>query len=291
MREAAIRWRGVLLGVLLGAGIAGVGDLARAAEAGCQAWPGEPDPLPQVTSDDALLARWSLLRASELAQAALQAEPVAPGDAWRIWAHLLCLDPENREARAALERARPLRVHRLGALASETQPEPGPRLPLPQAFAALDEPVAVWVPPPPRPVARRADVTPPPALAPVADASPEPEAGLARAPAIPATADEAIAEAEAALRSARYADAVAAAGRARERLAPLSASPAVLEQRARVEVTSATALLALGRADAAREAFLRALAARPELALDPRTTSPKVLQAFESARASAGGPP
>lgn len=287
MREAGVGWRGGLLVVLLAAmGPGADTDVARAAQPACEAWPGEPDPLPDVGREDALLARWSRLRAEELAQTAEQAERVALRDANRIWAHVLCLDPASAEARAGLWRTQPVRVHRVRGVAVEAPPGSAPRLPLLWAFAALGEPVAVEAPPPPLlPVPRRTIVMLPKQPAPE-PAPPEPEA--APAPAIPATVDAAIAEAESALRAARYADAVTAAERAREGLAPLAASPAVAGRRARLEVAAATALLALGRGDAAREGFLRALAAQPELALDPRTTSPKVLQAFEAARASAG---
>jgi len=52
-------------------------------------------------------------------------------------------------------------------------------------------------------------------------------------------------------------------------------------------VLAATALLALGRAEAAETALRRALAVEPALALDPAATSPKVLRAFDAARARA----
>ncbi len=51
----------------------------------------------------------------------------------------------------------------------------------------------------------------------------------------------------------------------------------------RLELVTATAQVALGREALAREAFARALSNDPELSLDPRTTSPKVLRVFHAA--------
>jgi hypothetical protein len=49
-------------------------------------------------------------------------------------------------------------------------------------------------------------------------------------------------------------------------------------------VLAGTAELALGRGGAASASFERALAADPELELDERTVSPKVVRAFDETR-------
>jgi len=60
---------------------------------------------------------------------------------------------------------------------------------------------------------------------------------------------------------------------------------------ARLEMLQATAELALARDADARASMVRALAADPALALDPATTSPKVLRVFESIRGKTAGAP
>lgn len=118
---------------------------------------------------------------------------------------------------------------------------------------------------------RAAAVTPAQALA------PEEEALL--------PVDCAILDTDESLRNARFEEALVDARRARSLLRGLDSQPGVAERRARVETLSAMAEVALGRDDAARASFARALDADPLMALDPNTVSPKVLRAFEEARA------
>jgi hypothetical protein len=73
----------------------------------CRPWPGEFSPLPTVASLDPLAAEWARLRTAELARAARERETVAPVDAYRLYGHIRCLDPQNAEAAAALERLEP----------------------------------------------------------------------------------------------------------------------------------------------------------------------------------------
>jgi LysM repeat protein len=94
---------------------------------------------------------------------------------------------------------------------------------------------------------------------------------------------------EAELRAARFEQALASAGEARDRI-DARAGARDDPGRVRLEIVSATALVALGRKDAALEALERALVADPDLELDPALTSPKVLAVFRAARGRAPAP-
>jgi Tfp pilus assembly protein PilF len=61
-------------------------------------------------------------------------------------------------------------------------------------------------------------------------------------------------------------------------------------RRTQLEVLSATAQIALGHHDAARESFERALAADPDFELDARSTSPKIRSVFDTVRREPGSP-
>jgi len=89
---------------------------------------------------------------------------------------------------------------------------------------------------------------------------------------------------EAQVRSAQFERAVAAAPALRSRLARAPEGGTRTSLIAQAEVLVATAELALGRSDAAGASLKRALAADPQLALDPATTAPKVLRALDAVR-------
>jgi hypothetical protein len=94
---------------------------------------------------------------------------------------------------------------------------------------------------------------------------------------------DALEELDAQVRAARFEEAVARADGMRAALGPESADDPLL--RVRLEVTAATAYVALDRESAARDCFRRALVAEPALDLDPASTAPKVLRVFRSVRA------
>jgi hypothetical protein len=100
-----------------------------------------------------------------------------------------------------------------------------------------------------------------------------------------AQADESMGNVSSALAEARFRDALDAVARTRTLLDALSATPEVLERRARLEVMAGTAELALGQEADAVLSLRRALEAAPDLALDDRTP-PKVRRLFLSVRDS-----
>ena len=77
---------------------------ARAETMVCEAWPGEPNPLPRIDSPDPFLARWAQLRAQELAKLASELEASDPREAYETWEHLRCLDPSGELTRPERER-------------------------------------------------------------------------------------------------------------------------------------------------------------------------------------------
>jgi hypothetical protein len=87
----------------------------------------------------------------------------------------------------------------------------------------------------------------------------------------------------AAISEARFRDALTAAEPAREALGKLSATTEVLERRARLEVMTGTAQLALGMEAEASSSLERALEADPDLTLDEQTP-PKVRRLLASVR-------
>ena len=63
------------------------------------------------------------------------------------------------------------------------------------------------------------------------------------------------------------------------------------DQRAQLEVLAATAEIALGQEEAARESLERALRAEAGLSLDPAVHSPKLIHLLESVRGGDGPQP
>ena len=102
--------------------------------------------------------------------------------------------------------------------------------------------------------------------------------------------DAKLGAAEALVRGARFREALQAAEQIRPKLASIEDAPGGSLRRTQLEVLSATAQIALGRHQAARECFERALAADPELDLDAGTTSPKIRRVFETVRGESGSP-
>lgn len=102
--------------------------------------------------------------------------------------------------------------------------------------------------------------------------------------------DAELGEAQALVFGARFDQALEAAERIRPKLAPVEDAPGASQRRTRLEVLSATAQIALGQYEDARESFARVLAADPAFQLDARSTSPKVLHVFETVRGRAGSP-
>jgi hypothetical protein len=82
--------------------------------------------------------------------------------------------------------------------------------------------------------------------------------------------DAKLGAAEALVRGARFEQALQAAEQIRPTLASIGSAPGCGIRRAQLEVLSATAQIALGHQQAARESFERALAADPELELGVR---------------------
>jgi len=236
---------GALLALLLGG--------AAFAEPPCAPWPDEPRPLPTLDDQDPLRARWAALRVRELDDAAHQLETADPTRARQIWLHALCIAPEDPEALDGLAApSSPVTLHHPEVLRGDVD------VPARAAWASLDEPIVV-APAPRRRAPRRVD----PAAAEV-DALVEQTAEL--------------------VRNARFEDALASAELARQRAANLSGE-ARATRSANLEVWAATAALALGRDDEARQGLARALEADPSLSLDAGTTSPKVRRALEAVRA------
>jgi hypothetical protein len=239
--------------------------LAPAAGAGaadpCAPWPGEPVPLPGVSDPDELRQRWARLRVRELSEAAAALEERAPLRAHELWRRTLCFDPASSAALAGLRRTPLVAVHAPPVVTREPVDRPG------DAWQGLSHPILLRAQPKPAP-------------APVARAP---------KPAAPDTSafDRAFRDLEGHVRSARFEAALASADQGRAAAAKLGshADPA---RRARLEVLAATAALALGRADDAKQSFARALDADPDLALDPASTPPKVVRALDAARAERG---
>jgi tetratricopeptide (TPR) repeat protein len=229
----------------------------------CLPWPGEPTPLPTRDDPDVMRALWAELRAADLIQAAAVREVEIPAQARRFWQHALCLDPESDAARAGLLRTPIVRVARPPITAATESHPPVSRAGR-SVWEALEDPLPL-------------------ALAPH---------GIARAPAplvvtpsAAAEVDATLAEMAGRLQTARFEEALSSATRARAQLRDVAAAER-RDRQVRLEVLSATAQLALGERDAAHTSLRRALEADPDLVLDPRQTSPKVLRALEQVRAN-----
>jgi hypothetical protein len=246
-----------------------VAPLAAAAAPGetdrCALWPGEPTPLPRVDAADPGRARWAELRVAELVKRAQLAELAASVESYRLWRRVLCLDPENELARQGLARTRPVRVYRPevgwgeGALPASSSVDP---------WASLAAPVRMA-----RPQPRVLEEEP-------AASDDQQRRALARV-------TELLQESEASLETAHFEEALERTVAARRDLDAAGTSGDERALRARLEVLTAIAQVALGDAAAARQSFGRALEAQPGLELDPGRTSPKVMRALEGARAAA----
>jgi hypothetical protein len=229
---------------------------ASAAEAGrCAPWTGEIEPLPSLADPDPLRAAWAGYRADQLAELARALEPRSRGLAHRLWRHARCLDPLRPDFAEAVARTSPVRSFRPRILrAREIELEPGQALPQPVSGQpwSLERPIRVVV---------------------------------ARIPPPRADAAEQIAGAEKALREARFELAVAWVEQGRSLLG--EQGPAA--QRAKLGVLAATAEIALGREEAARQSLARALDAEPGLRLDPTRHSPKLVALLEEVRGGGEG--
>jgi tetratricopeptide (TPR) repeat protein len=227
----------------------------------CAPWPGEPVPLPTVSDPDDLRQRWASLRARELTEAAAALEAGAPLRAHELWRRALCFDPDSSAALAGLRRTPLVAIHTPAVVTREPAERPE------DAWEGLSHPLLLREPPKPAP------------------------ARVARAPkpAAPDTSafDRAFRELEGHVRGAQFEAALASAEQGRSAAAKLG-SHANRERRAQLEVLAATAALALGRADDAKQSFARALDADPDLALDPVSTPPKVVRALDAARSERG---
>jgi hypothetical protein len=232
----------------------------------CASWTGEIEPLPTVSDPDPLLAAWAELRADQLAEVALLLELRSRVLAHRVWRHASCLDPERLELLHGLARTTPVRWFRPPILGvdesgvSEGEEISGPGS---ERSGELGEPIRV-----------------------VLARTPAPES---LPPALDLT--EQIAAAEKALREARFELALEWVERGRRLLGSEGPTRERPGQRAQLEVLAATAEIALGREDEARESLERALRAQAGLSLDPAVHSPKVVQLFESVRGGDGPAP
>jgi len=230
-----------------------------------------------------LTARFAHLRAEELAALALQLEPLAPGDAHRVWLHVACLDPQRDDAREGAERTSPVRVH-----TPEVVHQPGEVVPaaadLAFAFGHLDDPISVVL------ATRGADASAKPRATTSALASPtvrpQPRAAPSESPLV---ADGLLDEAEGLVRQAHFEEALEKATKAREAVPPTGDPAALGKRRARADLIAGTAQVALGQDADARASFERAIKTDPSLRLDRASTSPKVVRAFDAARAAASG--
>jgi hypothetical protein len=220
-------------------------------------------------------ATWARDRVDALSDEATTAEGHDLDLALRLWQRVLCLDPENIAAADALERsaALPGPVLTPGAAVAEA-PAPGPGgLPPvsaapPAAVAAAAEPLSSGWPftlevlppysPPPDPV--RGDL------------------------AVLGEVDQELSEIRQLTEEAHFRTALAVARATGELLDRAGEGPAVDVRRARLELLSATAAVALGRDDEARTHMMAALAHDPTLTLDAGSTSPKVLALLREVR-------
>ena len=226
----------------------------------CTAWPGEVDPLPTTRDADPFVARWAALRSEELKRLASAVEQENPAEAYRLWVHVSCLDPDSIAARRIQE----LRPRVL--IAERPRPR-APEPPLPQVDVARLPPDAE----------RARDASP--------AREPEPSVEAFR------QLDARLAETEGILRQARFRAVLEASQRLRSELLALQDQPGSRQRRARVEVMAATALVALGRSESAAQSFDRALDADPDLILDPASTPPKIQRLLEEVRAQRGESP
>jgi hypothetical protein len=228
-----------------------------------------------VSDPDPLLAAWAQIRANQLVEVAWKLEPHSRVLANRVWRHASCLDPDRLEFVHALSRTAPVRWARPPILgADRVKVAKGKELP---------EPVSEWSWDPGEPIRVVVSRTPP--------SPPGREGQLERfQPSVREETDP-IAAAERALREARFELALEWVERGRGSLEAQGPTPEGPARRAQLEVLAATAEIALGQEDAARESLGRALRAEPELSLDPARHSPKLVRLFEQVRAGEGPSP
>lgn len=220
-----------------------------AGAAGCDAWPGEPAPLPTLDDPDPLRAEWANLRALELVQVARRFEAEDPLRAQQLWRRLLCMDPADDEALAGVLRSQAVRVHR------------PPLLDAPFDDARVGDP---WE---------------------SLDAAIGVSGGDARQRAILAQLrrlSREVGALEEQVRTARFEEALRAVPPLRQQLAGAPVGNTRTNLIVQTEVLAATAELALGRATGAEASLERALDANPDLVLDPSKTPRKVLRVFEA---------
>jgi hypothetical protein len=256
-RRPARRWAAAGLALaILGAGPAAADE--------CAPWSGEPDPLPTLEDPDPLRARWAALRAVELSERAKSLEQAATIEAYLLWQRVLCLRPGSLEARLGTARSRPIRIYRPAVVLHDTGSKPE-SLPTDDPWNILAEPIAVALP----------------------EVAPVPFDRTAARRRLLAAVDAELVDGELRLWQARFEAALEAAVRARRRLDRMRSGADLRQRRVRLELLSATAQLALGDEQAARESLVRAIESQPDLVLDPAKTSPKVIRALESARTAA----
>jgi len=241
----------------------------------CVPWPDEPDPLPDVASEDPILARWARERAASLAEEALALEVQFPDRARALWERVRCLDPTlpalGAGARNMRKTALPGPVGRAGASLPGVSAQP-PDVAAPDV-AAGSSPEAPW----------------PLLLASAGLRS----ATLIRAPIAPAEdltdVDQELGEIGSLVEEAHFRTALAVASATRSLLQQAGDTPAVRVRRGRLEVLCATAAIALGHEEEARAYMEAALAQAPDLQLDATSTSPKVMALLGEARAAVVG--
>jgi hypothetical protein len=224
------------------------GAAALSGDAACSPWPGEIDPLPTAEHPDPFLAGWAARRAEELAVLAEGVQEQSRTLAMPIWLHAACLDPRRGEFVEAARIARPIRVHRPPVLTVAYRGAIRPT-------RILGDPLRVH-----RPVLEEALRDP-----------------------VPPTARSSIREAEQAIGEARFSNALEWAEQAR---AELDGVPEAAPELAQLEVLAATAALGLGQETEAQRSLAAALEADPDLRLDPKRVSPKIVALLEELRAS-----
>jgi hypothetical protein len=253
-RGRAARARATFARAVIAGSLAAALSADAAPAKNCEAWPGEPSPLPTLTDPDPVRAEWAALRVKELALWAKRAEKDDPLRGRQMWRRVICIDPANDEALAGVQRARAVTLHRPELIA-----EPRPAEHAKDPWAALDTPLGLAID----------------------TASASREAQMQSE--FRALRSE-VGALEETVRTAQFEQVLAKAPALRARLARAPAGGTRTSLIAQAEVLTATAELALGRADAADASLRRALAADPMLALDPATTAPKVLRALAAAR-------
>jgi len=248
------------LGALAGLSFGFTGSAVAASD--CAAWPREFDPLPTVTDHDFMRAQWAQMRATELARFAVRLEGEDPVESQRLWLHALCLNPESKELARGVERSL-VALKQRSSQSLTVSLAPAPASPSQEIAARVGGPTppAVDAPPPIDPCRVGAE-------------------NCIRLRDV----DHWLAQLDRLIRTAHFDEVVSQQRRPRILLDALPRSSATRRRRVRLEILSATAHVALGRREEAEACFGRALAADPNLRLNPGTTSPKVLRVLDYAR-------